>query len=75
VCVRACAYIIHVCIRTHTHTHTNTGSLLTWDDDGGKYDGMTYWEQVFCFLYFYVLTKHPFSHNSIFFNKKLNPKP
>uniref|UniRef100_A0A7S0F517 ORM1-like protein 3 n=1 Tax=Hanusia phi TaxID=3032 RepID=A0A7S0F517_9CRYP len=26
--------------------HWKTGSLLTWEDDSGKYDGMTYWEQI-----------------------------
>lgn len=26
--------------------HLKTGSLLTWEDDAGKYDRMTYWEQV-----------------------------
>mmetsp|Transcript_46767 Transcript_46767/g.113926 ORF Transcript_46767/g.113926 Transcript_46767/m.113926 type:complete len:175 (+) Transcript_46767:294-818(+) len=26
--------------------HVKTGSLLTWEDDGGKYDRMTYWEQI-----------------------------
>eukprot|EP00283_Hemiselmis_rufescens_P018460 CAMPEP_0173451102 /NCGR_PEP_ID=MMETSP1357-20121228/46110_1 /TAXON_ID=77926 /ORGANISM="Hemiselmis rufescens, Strain PCC563" /LENGTH=185 /DNA_ID=CAMNT_0014417841 /DNA_START=44 /DNA_END=599 /DNA_ORIENTATION=- len=26
--------------------HLKTGSLLTWEDDGGKYDRLTYWEQI-----------------------------
>ncbi|KAJ1485181.1 hypothetical protein T484DRAFT_1794542 [Baffinella frigidus] len=26
--------------------HFKKGSLLTWDDNAGKFDDMTYWEQI-----------------------------
>ena len=41
-----CAVISSHSLITFWLIHHKKGSLLTWDDDGGKYDGMTYWEQV-----------------------------
>jgi hypothetical protein len=43
----SCVIVGHALI-TYWLIHYKRGSLLTWDDDGGKYDGMTYWEQVSC---------------------------
>jgi len=41
-----CAVISSHSLITFWLIHYKQGSLLTWDDDGGKYDGMTYWEQI-----------------------------
>ena len=41
-----CAVISSHSLITFWLIHHKKGSLLTWDDDGGKYDGITYWEQV-----------------------------
>jgi len=41
-----CLVISSHSLITYWLIHYKQGSLLTWDDDGGKYDGMTYWEQV-----------------------------
>mmetsp|Transcript_51555 Transcript_51555/g.120950 ORF Transcript_51555/g.120950 Transcript_51555/m.120950 type:complete len:175 (+) Transcript_51555:194-718(+) len=44
--VSTSAVVIGHTIVTFYLIHWKKGSLLTWEDDSGKYDKLTYWEQI-----------------------------